>query len=174
LPEQHLRLDAEKGEYYDVLFDSPAIIMGLFMYRAWHEKLYKVFETGASTILFEIGRELGIYGFQKLKEKVENPLEVASAGMKHGFSLGWGKMSMSKAQLLKMATLKSMTVKIEDCFIPKAIGNTGQTSCHLLRGFFVGALETMTGRKCSCEETKCIARGDPHCEFQLKQIQQTP
>lgn len=170
MPEKHLRLDAEKGEYYDVLFDSPAIIMGLYMYRAWHEKLYKVFETGASTILFEIGKELGIHGFQKVKEKVKNPLKVASAGMKHGFSLGWGKMSMSKTQLLKMMTLKSMTVKIEDCFIPKAIGNKGQASCHLLRGFFVGALETMTGRKCVCEETKCISKGDSYCEFQLKQI----
>jgi len=168
--EEHLRLDAEKGEYYDVLFDSPAIIMGLFVYRAWHEKLYKVFETGASTILFEIGRELGIQGFQKFREKVKNPLKIASVGMKHVFSLGWGKMSMNKAQLLKMATQKSMTVKIEDCFIPKAIGNTGQTSCHLLRGFFVGALETMTERKCFCEETKCISKGDSYCEFQLKQI----
>jgi len=171
LPEQHLKLDAEKGEYYDILFDSPAIIMGLFMYRAWHEKLYEVFGTGASTILFEIGRELGVQGFRKLKEKVKNPLKLASAGLKHGFLLGWGKISISKSQLLKMATLKSVTVKIEGCFIPKAIGNTGQASCHLLRGFFVGALETMMERKCICEETKCISKGDSHCEFQLKQIQ---
>jgi predicted hydrocarbon binding protein len=166
--EKHLIINPEKGEYYDTLYDSPAIILDLFVYRAWHERLYRVFETGASTILFEMGKELGIQSIRKLKEKIKNPVKLATVGMKHGYLWGWGKFSVSKAQLLKMATLGSMTVKVKDCFIPKAMGNTGQASCHLLRGWIVGAFEAMTGKECVCEETKCASKGDAHCEFKIR------
>lgn len=44
--------------------------------------------------------------------------------------------------------------------------------CHFLAGFFAGAAEAWAemvepSRSYSCVETKCVAIGDPHCEFRL-------
>jgi len=168
LSDEQIKIDVAKGEYYDSLFDSPIILLNLKIYRAWHEALSKVFGTGASTILFEMGKELGFNVIQNLQEKTKNPIKLASLGLKHGSLLGWGKFHVTTTQLLKMATLKTMKIKVYDCFIAKAIGNRGQASCHLLRGFFTGALQTLVGGTCSCEEVKCVSRGDPHCEFLLR------
>ena len=168
--ERRLKINPEKGEYYDSLFDSPAIILDLFVYRAWHEKLYEVFKTGASTILYEMGKELGVQSIQRLRKKIKDPLKLVTIGLNHAFSVGWGKFSISKAQLLKMMTLKSMSIKVEDCFIPKAIGNTGEASCHLLRGWFVGATEEVRGGEFICEETKCGSKGDTHCKFKIRVV----
>jgi len=168
LSDDQIKIDVAKGEYYDSLFDSPIILLNLKVYRAWHERLSRVFGSGASTILYEMGKELGVNVIQIMKERTKNPLKLASLGLKHASLLGWGEFNISTAQLLKMATLRTMKVKVYNCFTAKAIGNKGQASCHLLRGFFIGALQTLAGGTCSCEETKCLSRGDPYCEFVLK------
>jgi len=168
LSDEQIKIDVAKGEYYDCLFDSPLILLNLKTYRAWHEGLSRVFGTGASTILYEMGKELGVNVIQSMIIKTKNPLKLVSLGLKHATLLGWGEFKVTTAQLLKMATLRTMKVKVYDCFIAKAIGNRGQASCHLLRGFFIGALQTLAGGTYSCEETKCLSKGDTYCEFILK------
>jgi len=174
LQKRHYIIDIEKGKHFDVVFDCPAILISLMVYRAWHERLFKVFGTGASTILFEMGRELGQDAIRRMRKSVKNPLKLASLGIEHGQVSGWGKFSISKTQLLKMAALDSMTAKLEDSFIPKAVGNTGQASCHLLRGFVAGSVEALVWGECACEETKCVSKGDPYCEFRIKKVGAKP
>jgi len=168
LSDEPIKIDIARGEYYDSLFDSPVLLLNLKIYRAWHEALGKVFKTGASTILFEMGRELGVNVIGALQKKTKNPIKLASWGLKHGSLLGWGRFEVSTAQLLKMATLRTMKVKVYDCFVAKALGYNGQASCDLLRGFFSGACQTLVGGKFSCEETKCLSKGDQYCEFILR------
>ncbi|MEM2975325.1 MAG: 4-vinyl reductase [Candidatus Bathyarchaeia archaeon] len=167
MSQKHIIVEPEKGRYHDVLLDCPVIFINTAIYRAWHERLYRIFGTGAATILFEMGRGQGEDAVKILKKKLNNPNSI-SLGLEHAFYLGWGNFKVSKAQLLKMAVLKSLTIKVENGFIPRAVGDREEAACHFLRGFFVGAYETYTGEKCSCEETKCMAKGDPFCEFQLK------
>jgi len=168
LSDDQIKIDVAKGEYYDSLFDSPIILLNLKVYRAWHEGLSRVFGSGASTILYEMGKELGVNVIQIMKERTKNPLKLASLGLKHASLLGWGEFKFTTTQLLKMATLRTMKVKVNNCFIAKAVDNRGQASCHLLRGFFTGALQTLVGGECSCEETRCLSKGDPYCEFVLQ------
>jgi len=168
LSDEQIKINVAKGEYYDSLFDSPIILFNLKIYRAFHEGLSRVFGTGASTILYEMGKELGANVIQSMKKKTKNPLKIASQGLKHASLLGWGEFKVNTAQLLKMAALRTMKVKVYNCFIAKAVDNKGQASCHLLRGFFTGALQTLVGGECSCEETRCLSKGDPYCEFVLQ------
>lgn len=168
LLDEQIKIDIAKREYYDSLFDSPIVLVNLKIYRAWHEGLTRVFRTGASTILFEMGRQLGVNVIQAMQEKTKNPVKLASLGLKHGTLLGWGKFQISTAQLLKMAALRTMKVRVYDCFAAKALGYNGQASCHLLRGFLSGALQTLIGGACSCEETRCLSKGDHYCEFILR------
>jgi len=168
LSDEQIKIDVAKGEYYDYLFDSSIILLNLRIYRAWHEGLSRVFGTGASTILYEMGRELGVNVIQSMREKTKNPLRIVALGLKHASLLGWGEFNVNTAQILKMATLRTMKVSVYNCFIAKAIGNRGQASCHLLRGFFTGTLQSLVGGTCSCEEIKCLSKGDVYCEFVLR------
>ncbi len=40
----------------------------------------------------------------------------------------------------------------------------------MFEGGLLGVLQEITGKKWSCKETKCIAMGDDHCEFEVTQI----
>jgi predicted hydrocarbon binding protein len=41
---------------------------------------------------------------------------------------------------------------------------------YYLRGVIHGAVEELTGKKITCKETKCIARGDQYCEFRTEPV----
>lgn len=40
--------------------------------------------------------------------------------------------------------------------------------CETMKGYFAATTEVIVGKPVTCEETKCISRGDPYHEFTLK------
>lgn len=45
---------------------------------------------------------------------------------------------------------------------------TNGAGCEFERGLLAGAFESMAGDLCKVHETACVARGDPHCEFEVR------
>jgi hypothetical protein len=56
-------------------------------------------------------------------------------------------------------------IRIEQSFIAEEYGSSDKPVCDFLSGYFVGIMEKVFGGQFSCNETKCIAKGDPYCEF---------
>jgi predicted hydrocarbon binding protein len=165
--EEHVRLDPEKSLYYDVLFDEPMILLSGVAFKAFYERFWNILSTGAITLFYEVGHELGKDVMIKLESKFKDRRRIFSIGANHYFFIGMGRIEFSALQLLRAATVKSFTVKIKDSFPALAIGKTGRAECHLTRGYLIGAVEAMTGKHWTCEETKCLCKDDPYCEFRL-------
>ena len=165
--EDHVRLDPEKGEYSDILFDEPMILLSGVSFKAFYNRLWSILSTGAITLFYEIGCELGRDVMTKLLRKSGNLRKASSVGTNHYYFIGMGKIEVNILQLLKMVATKSLTVRIRNNFPALVIGRTGRTECHLTRGYLVGAVEVMTRRYWSCEETKCRCKDDLYCEFKL-------
>jgi len=164
---EHVHLNLEKGQYFDVLFDEPMILLSGVSYKAFYKRLWDILSTGAITLFYEVGYELGKNVMVDLKRKFKNPSRIFSVGTNHYFFIGMGRIEFNPVQLLRMATLKSTTIRIKDSFPAFAVGKTGRSECHLTRGYLVGAVEAMTGKHWTCEETKCLCKNDPYCEFKL-------
>ena len=127
-----------------------------------------ILSTGAVTLFYEVGYELGKDIATELKARFKNPADIFSKGTDNYFIIGMGKIEISIAQLLKMATLKQMTVKIKDNFPAITLGQTGCAECHITRGYLVGGAEALTGKQWVCDEPMCLCKNDPYCEFKLK------
>lgn len=61
-------------------------------------------------------------------------------------------------------------LRIKQSFIAEIYGEAKKSVCHFLCGFFIGVLEEVFGKKLTCEESKCIVKGDPYCEFRFEKI----
>lgn len=59
-------------------------------------------------------------------------------------------------------------IRIEQSFIAEEYGRSERPVCDFLSGYFAGVLEQVFGGEFSCSETKCIAKGDPLCEFRFE------
>ncbi len=74
---------------------------------------------------------------------------------------GWGR--------IHELDLKSdpMKVIVDNTPEPRRTGATGHCSCYLMTGIYTGYFETIFGTPFVGRETSCVAKGDPHCTFEL-------
>ena len=61
-------------------------------------------------------------------------------------------------------------IQIKQSFIAEEYGKSEKPVCDPLAGYFVGLFEEVFKKEFICKETKCIAKGDKHCEFKIKAI----
>jgi predicted hydrocarbon binding protein len=75
---------------------------------------------------------------------------------------GWGMV-----QLLDLDSAhRKARLKIENGF--ECMGPpTGRVGCYFTGGHFAGAFSVLFGTLVACEETKCVSKGDSHCEFSM-------
>lgn len=88
---------------------------------------------------------------------------MASAGQR-----GWGDLRVTAYD----EAAGRVTVTLTHSSVAEEIGTAGRAVCDHLPGSIAGAMETIvatTGRrmKLAGRETKCIAKGDAHCEFEV-------
>ncbi len=58
-------------------------------------------------------------------------------------------------------------MKVKNSFIATGYGKSKEPVCYSVAGIFAGAGDILFGKRTECRETKCIAKGDPHCEFEI-------
>ncbi|MEM3406922.1 MAG: 4-vinyl reductase [Nitrososphaerota archaeon] len=61
-------------------------------------------------------------------------------------------------------------IQIEQSFIAEEYGKSEKPVCDFLAGYFVGMLEEIYKKEYTCEEIKCIAKGDKYCEFKIEVV----
>ena len=140
----------------------------LFRVEALHgmvEEVNKVLGTSSSLVWYTAGKGAGrsmAKVFQThLKEK-ESPAAVFDKIARSYTRWGWGRIERT---LLREKTGEFIIRIYDNAF---ARGQHSQTpSCYFLKGYIEGLIETLTGKHATSEETKCMAKGDPYCEFQI-------
>jgi len=135
-------------------------------FNAGYQRLTHILSTGAVTLFYEVGCELGKDVAIKLKARFRNSADIN--WNKPLFHHRHGKNRNQHRSASKNGTLKQMTVKIKDKFPPIALDKTGRAECHITRGYLVGGAEALTGKQWVCEEPMCLCKNDPYCEFKLK------
>ena len=109
-------------------------------------------------------------GFQSGKSSWENVFSIFRPKTKEGLSeilqlysaVGWGRIELLDLSMNK----KSAKIRMTDLF--ECAGLTYERGCsHYVRGHLAGAMSTFFGIDLKGVETKCLAKGDKYCEFEL-------
>ncbi len=135
------------------------------MIRGFYEK----FGDTASVFLFHLAFSGGKYMAEHLSQML--------ARMRSGYGLlvellkifqasGWGRVEL--AEYDPFAT--KIVVKMYDSVECGAFRGSGKAMSQLVRGYISGLLSGLIGREIRLIETKCIAKGDPYCEFYAEMV----
>ena len=127
------------------------------------EKIRVRFDSGAETLLLEMGQYYGTslaleimkYGIDYTKA-INDLLQTASYS-------GWGKFSVKG----DLPNGKDISVIVSDCVFCHE-PNMRKSSCNFLRGIIAGMAETLYGQPFKVSETRCMASGNDCCEFLLE------
>jgi len=121
--------------------------------------------SGGDVVLYQqgssYGRELAEYfvtrlGRDYLKSNFDYTLGVLAA-------TGWGVPE----HIGHGDGFPNVTIALQSCFECDGV-KAGRPACSFVRGFLSGVSSGVAGTMVHCEETKCIAAGNPSCQFELR------
>jgi len=89
------------------------------------------------------------------KEGLAEVLKIYSA-------TGWGRLELSDLDPRRLRA----KLRLEEGFECADV-KSGRPESNFIRGHLAGVLSTYFGSDVEAVETKCISKGDPHCEFEI-------
>ncbi len=157
-----LEYDAAGGalSYKDVryLLIRPETLVGL------QKAIEKQNAIVARDAFFHGGHQGGFLSAKKYKE-IQNLSddETIRFMMKMGSEIGWGHFKLDDYDRGQ----KKMQIRVNNSPFAEAYGYSGEGVCHLIRGVLGGMAAFLFSLNCTVSETKCLAKGDEHCEFHI-------
>lgn len=157
----------ERAEYYEdkgeiQIAGSDWILMGASTFRSLIKGTERILGSVAMMVWLEAGRQAGrefAGDLVRLRMEFEELPDMLEKFFTQG---GWGKIQadvdFSRKEALVTIINSATARQIE----------SKEPVCHFIRGFIAGVCDTMFHGITECAETKCLAKGDPFCEFQVK------
>ena len=123
-------------------------------------------KTAAHEALFQGGFRGGHLSAQKYKES-QNLSDNETIGfmMNMGAEIGWGSFQLMEYDLEN----RKLQIRVENSAFAEAYGESTEGVCHLIRGVLSGLATVLFARNCKASESECLAKGDPHCIFQVSE-----
>jgi len=161
-----------KGVIFDDYFfpliaaGERAVIFRKSVYEALFKGVREKFGTAGEAVLYYQGFSIGteIYNhYVKIagSKRVEDLTEVAKA---INMTLGWGVIEGVNVDV-ERGYAKLRIYQSFECELGRY---KGKPQSQFYRGAIAGIFAHFFGRDVKVEETKCIAKGDPYCEFEIK------
>lgn len=143
-------------------------------YKGLRDRLFQIFQSGAITILYEMGIGYGELMAERIQKMGKNKLSVYRRFMEHGVYLGIGRFETPFLKMIISGLRGEPVVRLTDSFYAAAAGKTGRPECHIIRGTIAGAARILLNKEFDCVEEKCTSKSDPYCEFRLKEKSKKP
>ena len=162
-----LRYDTINGEVW-LKQDMQLIFSRPILWAKIHGELIRLMGyDGAKAVLYKAGFEYGFEDAKNYLEYMAKSLESPTPYFNDILyaSMGWGvwhtiKFNVEKGQLQLRGWNRSDVTTFTNMY-----GQLKQSGCFILQGFIAGICCSMYQRKIGIIETKCVAKGDPCCEF---------
>jgi len=144
----------------------PVLVLGVDEMSGVFEKVKEVYGTGGEALLYHIGYALGEIAGRKYapEELTEDFIREDLLAFQ---AYGWGVLEIVKIDLEEPEVI----IRLYDLFESAHVrGRKDKPHCHFVRGFLAGLLTVFLNTKMIVVELKCIAKGDPYCEFIAKPL----
>lgn len=154
--------------------DSPSITVDEFSHYVW--TLFDIFgEGGARPILLRSGR----IGFTAAYDRMPPLIKLASKMLKvlpekrrvatvvSEFNKAFDEVMGTHGSVIQDEG--SIVVKIPECPYCRGIV-TEKPACYVEIGLLLQLVETAVSSGFTVQETKCMAKGDPICQFEVRKV----
>lgn len=143
------------------LMGDRIIIYREYSYAALIHGIRRQLGTAGEALLYHIGYNIGKGSGQRLKTLLTGHSEFIDKALKY-WMLIHSAANISEVQIDPGA--KKALIRVADNYECRTGLKTGKPFSNLFRGNLAGILDELFGIE-TLVETKCIAAGDPYCEF---------
>lgn len=149
-----------------IVANERAVIFRKIVYGALFRGLREKFGTAGEAMLYYQGFNLGYqachdYANIAGSDKPKIIIELAKTFLR---TMGWGIIEIVKMNL-KKGEAQAHVYESFECEIGKG---SKEPYGHFSRGLVAGFFTYIFGKEANAAETRCVAKGDPYCEFTIK------
>lgn len=161
----------------EVLFDnyffpltvghSRAVVFDKTVYESLFKGIREEFGSAGEAILYYQGFNVGFNAISLLEKATgsENNTELLIELVKiYTRVLGWGIIENVKIDFKR----EQAKIRLNYCFECEIGKGYGKPYSQFYRGYIAGIFSKIFQKRTTVQETKCIAKGDPHCEFKVR------
>jgi predicted hydrocarbon binding protein len=150
------------AEAEDASVQAAFFIMPTQILKSLHDEFMELAGPDAArAILFRIGYASGEAVTRKINIEVNGDLTLPETLTSLWIEMGLGRIIVSEMPG------KVMHVECDGSTEALAMGQTGNTSCDLTRGYLAGTTSALTNMRYNCKETQCVSAGENVCFFEL-------
>ena len=155
------------------IIEEPAIMMPRVVFTTMMGAMSKIVGEAAAggVINYRAYQEQGTQEIEFFRKMgILDPAALVDMGLALYSQMGWFKgltMSWNEAK-------KEKVLSIEKTAESDAFGQTGKVSCHCTAGLIAGMVGTAYKVRVQCREVKCRSKGDPKCEFVVRDKEESP
>jgi predicted hydrocarbon binding protein len=160
---QHFEFDGQTGVIKDKLTGERCVIIKQARMQEIFSRLSDIFQSGAKVIFFEAGKAAGERFVEDAPEvmKADKTLFLETV-VQRFMDAGLGKIEIVELNLEKA----KVKFRIWNNFFAE-ISNEEATYCNCVEGFVSGMYEQIMRKTPKVKKTKCVANGDPYCEWHM-------
>jgi len=161
-----LEHDKEKGETFTK--GSSVVILSRGNIAYLQREFEKIIGPAATYLVYDSSRMYAQSTRSNVKKDITDLADISKEEIgkimlnqfsEHGYGIGEiTEMDLSVPKILIKVTNSANTIGYRESEKPV---------CHFVRGLFAGAASVALERSMHCVETKCAAKGDSHCEFEI-------
>ena len=146
--------------------NTRAVIMPRGMFWALWSAFEKIFaQSGLIVVLYDSGKKMGEHAAKRIGELFGlSGRKLVEALAQAGQATGWAITEIKEIDFENC----SATVVVKEGFEAIVWKKKPYPVCHWTRGYLAGYLSSVFKKQVEAEETKCLAKGDEHCEFVIK------
>ncbi|MEM3626988.1 MAG: 4-vinyl reductase [Candidatus Bathyarchaeia archaeon] len=148
-----------------VMGGSRALIFRKEIYEEIFKGVRNRFGTAGEAFLYYVGFETGKQAYLNYVQLAgtEEPKALITTAKAVNMTLGWSILKDAKIN----EESKTATVILSENFECDLARGYGKPYSQFYRGAIAGIFTQYFKEEMKVEETKCIARGDPHCQFEI-------
>jgi len=177
LLEKVIRFKALQHKQGKVLLHGIPVLLTLYFICIYLQKLLEKLygKIPAASILHHLGYTQAKQGIKLINKRFGYAITITDKRKLLEFHegqaeiIGLGRFKISKFDFDKNIFILRGTSTLA-CEYLKFFGLQKYPVDHFLRGGLVAAIESLTNKKMFCYESKCIAKGNPFCEFVIRPI----
>lgn len=168
----HLIVPSYEGLLFDNYFfplvfgKKRAVIFRRRVYESLFKGIREKFGTAGEAMLYYQGFAVGCRTCQAYREdtRIEDPETLVGLSKAYFRTSGWGIIDIVRLNVEK----GEAEIRVYQSFECETGKDSETPYGHFTRGVIAGFLTSIFEKEVKAVETKCIAKGDPYCEYTIK------
>ncbi len=162
-------LIADESSFPIMLGSHRALILSKPALRGFLIKFREHLGSGGEAMLYHIGREVGAERGRHIDREAE---KMGIKRLRDKFIMGeilFKSLGYGIPQITEFSDDPPyLKMRVYHCIECELGHNVGRPFSHYVRGVIAGFASEIFNREMLAKETRCIAMGDPYCEFEAK------